>query len=77
VFDTVVPRSVRLSEAPSFGLPIAMYRPDSKGADAYASLATEFLARYGMDGAVVNQNAPAANRELVDDQPKTHAGSLP
>jgi chromosome partitioning protein len=45
VFDTVVPRSVRLSEAPSHGLPIALYRPDSKGAEAYASLATELRAR--------------------------------
>ena len=39
VFDTVIPRSVRLSEAPSYGLPIALYRPDSKGAQAYAELA--------------------------------------
>jgi chromosome partitioning protein len=45
VFDTVVPRSVRLSEAPSHGLPIALYRPDSKGAEAYASLAKEIRAR--------------------------------
>ena len=35
VFDTIVPRSVRLSEAPSHGLPIALYRPESKGAEAY------------------------------------------
>ena len=45
VFDTVVPRSVRLSEAPSHGLPIALYRPDSKGAEAYAHLAAERRAR--------------------------------
>jgi chromosome partitioning protein len=50
VFDTVVPRSVRLSEAPSFGLPIASYRPDSRGAEAYAALAREFLARNGAQG---------------------------
>ena len=47
VFQTVVPRSVRLSEAPSHGLPIALYRPESKGADAYARLADEFRARRG------------------------------
>lgn len=47
VFTTIVPRSVRLSEAPSYGLPIALYRPDSKGADAYALLAAEFRARDG------------------------------
>jgi chromosome partitioning protein len=45
VFDTIVPRSVRLSEAPSFGLPIALHRPDSRGAEAYAALATELLGR--------------------------------
>jgi chromosome partitioning protein len=45
VFDTIVPRSVRLSEAPSHGLPIALYRPDSKGAEAYARLAVELRAR--------------------------------
>ena len=45
VFDTIIPRSVRLSEAPSHGLPIALYRPDSKGAEAYASLAAELRDR--------------------------------
>jgi chromosome partitioning protein len=38
---------VRLSEAPSHGLPIALYRPESKGAEAYARLAAEFRARRG------------------------------
>jgi chromosome partitioning protein len=47
VFETIVPRSVRLSEAPSHGLPIALYRPDSKGADAYAHLAQEMRNRRG------------------------------
>jgi len=45
VYQTVIPRSVRLSEAPSYGRPIALYRPDSRGADAYAALAEEFLLR--------------------------------
>jgi len=47
VFDTVVPRSVRLSEAPSHGLPIQRYSPDSTGAAAYAALATEIRQRDG------------------------------
>jgi chromosome partitioning protein len=47
VFDTVIPRSVRLSEAPSFGQPIALYRPDSRGAIAYAELAREVRHRDG------------------------------
>ena len=46
-FDTSIPRSVRLGEAPSHGLPIALYRPDSKGAEAYRQLADEFRARRG------------------------------
>ena len=45
VFDTVVPRSVRLSEAPSHGLPIALYDPASRGALAYGELAGEVVAR--------------------------------
>ena len=45
VFETVVPRSVRLSEAPSHGLPIALYDPASRGATAYRELAGEVVAR--------------------------------
>ena len=43
VFKTVIPRNVRLSEAPSFGAPVRDYDPSSKGAAAYAQLAEEFL----------------------------------
>jgi chromosome partitioning protein len=45
VYDTVIPRSVRLSEAPSYGLPIALYDASSRGATAYQSLAAEVMAR--------------------------------
>ena len=47
VFDTVIPRSVRLSEAPSHGMPIQRYSPESAGAIAYAALATEIRQRDG------------------------------
>ena len=43
VFKTVIPRSVRLSEAPSFGMPINFYEPNGKGCEAYMELAREFL----------------------------------
>jgi chromosome partitioning protein len=43
VFQTVVPRSVRLAEAPSYGQPISAYAPHSTGAEAYAALAREIL----------------------------------
>lgn len=45
VFHTVIPRSVKLSEAPSFGQPITVYAPKSKGAKAYESLCREVLKR--------------------------------
>ncbi len=44
-YDTVIPRSVRLSEAPSHGMPILRYDPGSRGAIAYRALADEFLTR--------------------------------
>lgn len=43
VYKTVIPRNVRLSEAPSFGMPITTYDPKSKGARSYEKLAREFL----------------------------------
>jgi chromosome partitioning protein len=43
VFKSVVPRSVRLAEAPSYGLPISIYAPGSQGAVAYQELARELL----------------------------------
>ena len=45
VFDNVVPRSVRLGEAPSFGKPILLYDVKSKGAEAYLGIARELLKR--------------------------------
>ena len=43
LFDAIIPRNVRLSESPSFGLPITLYDPGCAGAKAYHSLASEFL----------------------------------
>lgn len=53
VYGTVIPRNVRLSEAPSFGLPISLYDPRSKGARAYQELAEELLSR--LEGGVRNE----------------------
>jgi chromosome partitioning protein len=44
VFETVIPRNVRLAEAPSYGKPVAFYDPHSRGAQSYLSLAKEVLA---------------------------------
>ena len=43
VYSTVIPRNVRLAEAPSYGMPITEYDPKSKGAEAYMDFAEEFL----------------------------------
>jgi len=48
LYKTVIPRNVRLAEAPSHGKPVALYDPRSRGAEAYFDLATEFLARNQM-----------------------------
>ncbi|MBU3110495.1 ParA family protein [Clostridium lacusfryxellense] len=45
VYETTIPRNIRLAEAPSFGLPIMLYDDKCKGADAYRDLAEEFLDR--------------------------------
>jgi chromosome partitioning protein len=45
VFETLIPRSVRLSEAPSFGQPITIYEPNGRGAEAYRNLAKEVMLR--------------------------------
>ena len=43
VYQTLIPRNVRLSEAPSYGLPIILYDKESKGSEAYLNLADEFI----------------------------------
>lgn len=45
VFDTLVPRTVKISEAPSFGMPVIEYAPSNKGAISYLSLADEVIGR--------------------------------
>jgi chromosome partitioning protein len=58
VFSTVIPRNVRLSEAPSHGLPVALYDPSSRGAQAYVELVSEIIesessateAAHGLEG---------------------------
>ncbi len=46
VFETTIPRNVRVSEAPSFALPVLSYDPQSKGAEAYRKLALELVGRH-------------------------------
>ena len=60
VYQTVIPRSVRLSEAPSHGLPISAYASESRGAHAYRAFAEEFRTRQGRSA------ADAASDEEID-----------
>ncbi|HYH28739.1 MAG TPA: ParA family protein [Actinomycetota bacterium] len=57
VYDTVIPRTVRLSEAPGYGQPITAYDPSSMGARAYRALAREVLTR------------PVSGDPIPDDEP--------
>jgi chromosome partitioning protein len=52
VYQTVIPRSIRLGEAPSFGKSIIEYEPNGRGAQAYHALAAEFIARHAAVGAI-------------------------
>ncbi len=45
IYNTIIPRNVRLAEAPSYGMPITAYEPTSTGADSYRLLALEVIAR--------------------------------
>lgn len=49
MYDTVIPRNIRLAEAPSFGLPIVLYDDKCKGAESYENLTNEFLRRQGVE----------------------------
>ncbi len=59
VYDIIIPRTVRLSEAPGFGKPITDYDSSSKGAKAYRALAREFLEREAIDEPLPAEEPPA------------------
>jgi chromosome partitioning protein len=55
VYSTVIPRNIRLGEAPSHGMPALLYDPKSRGAEAYLALAREVLGRDSSSGAAVKE----------------------
>lgn len=57
VFESVIPRNIRLSEAPSHGKPVLLYDVSSKGAQGYLSLAREMLQRHGAQGGEMKRAA--------------------
>jgi chromosome partitioning protein len=74
VYDVVIPRTVRLSEAPGFGQPITVYDPRSKGAESYRQLAREVAARPRPDNPMpVFDDLPS----VVVQAPSGDAGGTP
>lgn len=69
LFKTVIPRNIRLAEAPGFGQCIFQYDPKSKGAEAYADFARELLSRRGLseDGSEPERNKTAS--AATENQP--------
>ena len=61
VFRTVIPRNVRLGEAPSHGLPVILYDVKSRGAEAYLALAREVLARTAIAPPIARRPEPAGS----------------
>jgi chromosome partitioning protein len=57
LYKTVIPRNIRLAEAPSHGKPVALYDPRSRGTEAYFELAVEYLARNGIESPRAKQRA--------------------
>ena len=68
VFQSVIPRNVRLSESPSHGLSVIEYDPKSAGAEAYQNLATELVARL--------KGGSSAPSEEAADAPARRSWSL-
>lgn len=68
VFQTVIPRNVRLAEAPSYGLPVYLYDKNSRGSTAYLALAQEFLNRH--QEACGNQAGTKASSEAAKLEPE-------
>lgn len=68
VFFTYIPRNIRLAEAPSHGEPIVVYEPSSKGADAYLSLAEEFLDRNKVSYKTITKDTKIKLRRMNEDE---------
>jgi chromosome partitioning protein len=67
VYKTVIPRNIKLGEAPSHGVPVILYDARSRGAEAYVALAHEFLGRER----AVREAAAAAAHATADSEPRS------
>jgi chromosome partitioning protein len=81
VYETLIPRTVRLGEAPSFGKPIIVYDSNNNGATAYRLLAREFLRRRAHAKAAAPSPAPTPVEPVADSvsagEPTSDAGTPP
>jgi chromosome partitioning protein len=81
IYTTVIPRNVRLAEAPSHGKPVALYDARSRGAEAYFEMAAEFLARNQMQSPRAAQReadrTAAPTNSTKDDRPKGKSAFWP
>jgi chromosome partitioning protein len=67
LLNTVIPRNVRLAEAPSYGKPVMLYDPKSRGAESYGNLAQELLTRNQIESPrAVERKKAAASRPKVE-----------
>jgi hypothetical protein len=76
VFRTIIPRNVRLAEAPSFGVPAMLHDRDSRGALAYLALAGELLRRLDPE-AFPDEPAPEPEPEEAASEPEINASPEP
>ena len=70
IYNAIVPRNVRLAEAPSHGLPISMYDPKSAGEDAYRDLADEILRQDGYEQTIEPADVPVDKPKKAKKQAK-------
>jgi chromosome partitioning protein len=79
IYTTVIPRNVRLAEAPSHGKPVALYDSRSRGAEAYFDMAREFLARNQMESPRARERKAKTDdsKAAPDDRPKTKSAFWP
>jgi len=74
VFDTTIPRTTRLAEAPSHGKPVREYAPHNSGAAAYDVLAVELVRRLGLDAETAPEDVVVHQPGAVDGSPLAQEG---
>jgi chromosome partitioning protein len=76
LFKTVIPRNVRLAEAPSHGKPVALYDPRSRGSEAYFELAGEYLARNQLESPRGRERKAAASEPTPESSRPASRGKV-